>query len=97
MNTKLKLNSELSSTIQNRIIALLNRKNGRWSGSVSELNQAITTGLRRVVPTNWPKTPSILRRALNTVAPSLRRSGVKVQFVRETDHFRKRVVSFERQ
>jgi hypothetical protein len=94
MTGKFNVDRDLMTNVQSRILTLLDRKNGSWNGSMTELNQAITSGLRRATPTNWPKSPSVLRRVVDRVVPSLRKEGVKVQFSRETDHFRKRVVSF---
>jgi hypothetical protein len=93
--TKMNIDRELSQNIQTRILTLLTRKDGSWNGTMTDLNRAITTGLRRATPSNWPKTPSVLRRAINSVVPSLRRSGISVQFGRTTDHMRTRFVSFE--
>lgn len=92
---KIYVDRELSQNIQTRITTLLTRRNGSWNGTMTELNHAITQGLRRATPNNWPKTPSVLRRVINGVIPSLRRSGVRVQFGRTTDHARTRFVSFE--
>jgi hypothetical protein len=93
--TRFVADQELVRNVQSRIVALLNRRNGIWNGTMTELNQAITAGLRRATPTNWPKTPSVLRRVINVVVPSLRKTGVRVRFGRTTDHSRKRFVSFE--
>lgn len=93
--SKINVDRELSQNIQARITTLLTRKHGTWNGTMTELNHAITQGLRRAIPNNWPKTPSVLRRVINVVIPSLRRSGVRVQFGRTTDHMRTRFVSFE--
>lgn len=94
-STKMNVDSDLKQTVQTRIMSLLNRKNGSWLGTMTELNAAITAGLRRATPENWPKTPSVLRRVVNSVVPLLRRSGVNVEFGRTTDHSRTRFVSFE--
>lgn len=94
-NTKMNIDRDLFTTVQTRILSLLDRRNGQWNGTMTELNYAITSGLRRAVPANWPKTPSVLRRVINTVVPSLRKSGVSVQFGRTTDHSRTRFVSFD--
>lgn len=94
--TRFVADRELVQNVQQRIITLLSRtRNGLWNGTMTELNRAITTGLRRAMPTNWPKSPSILRRVINVVVPSLRRTGVSVHFGRTTDHSRRRFVSFE--
>ena len=94
-STRMNVDRELSQNIQTRIITLLDRKAGSWNGTMTELNHAITLGIRKTIPTNWPKTPSVLRRVVNSVIPSLRRSGVRVQFGRTSDHMRTRLVSFE--
>lgn len=93
-NVKSTVNNTAFSSIKERILTLLDRKNGNWNGSMTELNRAITAGLRRSTTTDWPKSPSMLRRVVNTVVPSLRAAGVSVQFGRTTDHSRSRFVSF---
>lgn len=90
---RMNVDPELKTNIQTRIISLLDRADGQWNGTMTELNRAITSGLRRATPTNWPKTPSVLRRVMNTLVSTLRRSGVRVQFRRSTDHMRTRFVS----
>ena len=85
---------ELSQTVRTRIMTLLTRRNGSWDGTMTELSRAITTGIKRTVPSNWPKTPSLLRVVVNTVVPSLRSAGVSVKFGRTTDHSRTRFVRF---
>lgn len=92
--SRMNVDRELVQNVQTRIITLLGRKDGSWNGTMTELNQAITTGIRRATPMNWPKTPSVLRRVVNSVIPSLKRAGVRVQFGRSTDHARRRFVSF---
>ena|SRR5260221_14135821 len=89
-----KPNRDLVQAVQTRVITLLGRKNGEWLGSMSELSAAITTGIRRAIPTDWPKTPSVLRMVVNAAVPSLRRAGVRVEFGRTTDHGRKRFAHF---
>jgi hypothetical protein len=94
-NTNRTANPELATALQQRIINLLDRQHGSWTGTMTSLNAAITTGLRfRNIPAYWPKSPSMLRRAVNRVVPSLRKSGIRVQFGRTTDHMRTRYVSF---
>lgn len=89
---KMNVDRGLIETVSTRILTLLNRKRGSWNGTMTELNVAITTG--RNIASNWPKTPSVLRRVVNVVVPTLRKSGVRVQFGRTTDHMRTRFVSF---
>lgn len=82
--------------VQARILTLLNRKSGSWNGTMTELNHAITTGMRKSVPAVWPGSPSVLRRVVNKVVRSLQRAGVKVQFGRTSDHMRTRFVTFSK-
>ena len=91
---RMNVDRELMQTVKSRIETLLTRKNGTWNGTMTELNRAITAGLRRAIPTNWPKTPSVLRRVVDSVVPSLRKVGISVQFGRTTDHMRTRFVNF---
>lgn len=85
----------LASTIRQRIVSLVDRKGGMWEGSMTELDKALRSVSKQKTPTNWPGSPSVMRKVVNTVVHSLRREGVSVAFGRETDHFRKRFVSFE--
>ena len=82
----------LVNEVKDRVLKLMNKK-GSWNGSMTELSQAMTTGIRRATPTNWPKSPSFLRKVMNVITPTLRKAGVKVEFGRETDHFRKRFIN----
>jgi len=91
---KMNVDRVLIENVSARILTLLNRKHGTWNGTMTELNAAITNGIRRATTTDWPKTPSVLRRVINVVVPTLRKSGVRVQFGRTTDHMRTRFVSF---
>lgn len=88
-------NKVLAGSIHERIVALLSKKGGEWIGSMTEL----TSALRRIGTTtkaSLPTSPSVMRKVVNNVIYSLRRSGVKVNFTRTTDHMRKRVVEFVR-
>lgn len=85
--------SEVETTVKERIISLLNRREEGWSGTMTDLNRAITSG-RKTIPENWPSSPSVLRRVVNRVVPRLRRLGVSVRFGRTTDHMRTRYVEF---
>lgn len=92
-SVRFSVDQTLVQGIKSRILMLLSRKDGTWNGTMTELNRAITAGLRRSTPNNWPKSPSVLRRVVNVVVPSLRAAGVSVQFGRTTDHSRTRFVS----
>ncbi len=91
----IRTNVELLQTVQTRILDLLDRKNGEWSGSMSDLDYAITSGLRKNATRDWPTTPSVLRRVVNSVVNRLRSRGVSVRFAR-VGHERKRMVEFSR-
>jgi hypothetical protein len=92
---KINVDRDLANNIRERIFALLDRKNGSWNGTATDLGRAITTGLRRSATENWPKTPSVMRKVLNTMVYSLRRAGVKVEFAR-VGHDRTRTINIER-
>ncbi len=87
-------NKVLASVVRDRITSLLGKKGGEWIGSMSELDIALRSVVRAKPPSNWPTSPSVMRKVVNNVIYSLRRSGVKVNFTRTTDHMRKRVVEF---
>ena len=89
----------LTGAIQQGIATILSKKGGsenKWIGSMSELDRA----LRRVISIrtieSWPGSPSAMRVALNNAVYYIRRSGIKVDFSRTSDHSRKRVVEFVR-
>ena len=84
----------LTQEVKSRILTLLDRKNGAWEGTMTDLDRAITKGLRRSVPTEWPGSPSHLRRVVNRTLSSLRREGVRVEFLRTPDRERTRIVQF---
>lgn len=77
--------------VRERVIALIDRKE-QFEGTMTQLNRAITSGIRRSVPAVWPGSPSVLRKVLNKVVSSLRKSGVSVKFMRTSDHERTRMV-----
>lgn len=88
-------NTTLVKTVSERVLSLLNRrKNTTWSGTMTDLLNAITP--TKNVPAVWPGSPSSLRRVVNTIVPTIRRSGYRVAFTRSSDHERTRVVSFTR-
>jgi hypothetical protein len=93
-NTGIYGNKVLASVIRDRITSLLGKKGGEWIGSMSELDIALRSVVRAKPPANWPSSPSVMRKVVNNTIYSLRRSGVKVNFTRTTDHMRKRVVEF---
>lgn len=87
-------NKEVVQTVRSRVLTLLQRRNGNWEGTMSDLMNALTRG--RQAPELFPGSPSSLRRVMNKVVPTLRREGYRVQFTRTTDHERRRLVSFSR-
>lgn len=95
-SSKINVDRALVQTVQERVITLLDRRNGQWTGTMTALGTAITTGIRRAAPSNWPQSPSFLRRVLNVAVPSIRKAGVSVKFGRTTDHSRTRFVSLVR-
>ncbi len=86
-------NKEVITTVRSRVLNLLQRRNGSWQGTMSDLLDAISSGRR---PEVWPGSASSLRRVVDQVVPSIRRQGYRVQFTRTTDHERRRLVSFTR-
>jgi len=86
-------NKEVVSTVRSRVLSLLQRRNGNWRGTMTDLLSAITG---RTAPAMWPGSASSLRRVVNKVVPAIRREGYRVLFTRTPDHDRKRVVSFSR-
>lgn len=82
---KMNVSPEVSEKVQNRVVRLVSRRaDGFWSGTMTDFTRAI----------RFESAPSSMRRVLNTIAPRLRKAGVKVQFGRLTNHARTRIVSF---
>lgn len=86
-------NAQLVQNVRSRIVSLVNRRNGVWEGTMSDLMSALTG---RSVPKLFPASPAALRRAINLQLSALRREGVKAEFSRTTDHARTRMVSLTR-
>lgn len=86
-------NKEVVNSVRERVVSLLDKR-GQFSGTMTQLGSALR-GVNRVGAKVVPQSPSVLRKVLNRAVYGLRREGVKVEFTRETDSFRKRVVSLE--
>lgn len=86
-------NKTLTTAIQERIVSLVSRKGGEWSGNMTELMRALKSVSGKVKAT-LPTSPSVMRKVLNEALYSIRRSGVSVAFTRTSDSMRKRVVEF---
>lgn len=67
---------------------------GGWTGSMQELDAAITREYRGRVPADWPATPRGLRSSVDRVVRKLRRLGINTRFGRQPGHDRKRFVEF---
>ncbi len=67
---------------------------GHGDGVVEELEKR--TDERTCKLKAWPKTPSGLSGALKRLAPNLRAAGVQVEFCREPDHQRRRIITISR-
>lgn len=85
---------EVIRDLQTRIQKLVSRKNGEWIDTMTQLNYALTRGIQMGKGANWPSSPSVMRRAVNTVVSRLRNQGISTHFSRRTDRVRSRVVSF---
>lgn len=70
---------------------------GSWEGTAASLLAKFSrmadedTQKRR----NWPKTPKVLSGMLRRLATALRKAGVDVEFWKETDHVRTRMISIK--
>lgn len=82
----------LFTGIQERIVSLVGRKN-QWQGTMTDLMKALRSigGKTKIT---FPTSPSVLRRVVNNVIYTLRKSGVKTAFTRTSDHMRTRLVEF---
>jgi hypothetical protein len=67
---------------------------GGWTGSMQELDAAITREYRGRVPADWPVSPRGLRSGVDRVVRKLSRLGIKTRFGRRPGHDRKRFVEF---
>lgn len=85
----------LATTIQQGIVNLISRrKDGIWVGNMSELDKALRGVISVKKITNWPSSPSVMRRVVNNTIYNLRRGGIGITFSRSPDYMRKRIVEF---
>jgi hypothetical protein len=70
---------------------------GDWSGTATELlgalNEVAGHNDQRRRPEGWPKRPHLLSGELRRLAPNLRKSGVEVEFDRQTGGRRTRIIA----
>jgi hypothetical protein len=74
-------------------------KSSNWKGTASELLKRLTSleeayGESR--EKSWPRTPRAISGLLKRLAPNLRRAGVDVEFSRDTDRSRRRLICLTR-
>jgi hypothetical protein len=89
--------TNVDDVVLNGILEVLRRNNARvWSGTMTELNSALTRVLGRRRSEILPGSPGALRTVTNRVVNRLRSRRISVRFVRTTDHARTRLVRFAR-
>jgi hypothetical protein len=72
----------------------VNKRKGTWEGSMTELDTEVFTSK---APSTWPKSPALLRVALNRSVKMLRENGLRVVFERKSGSMGgKRVARFEK-
>jgi hypothetical protein len=94
--TTININKTFVQDFRSRVETLLNARQGEWQGTMTQLSYALTRAIKRSRPSYWPTSPSVMRRVVNTVVPTLRNSGVSVAFRRGADRVRSRIVSFSK-
>lgn len=86
----------VDDVVLNGVLAVLDRKQNKWVGTMTEVGNAITDVVGKSVRKNLPGSPGALRVVLNRIVQRLRSRGVSVKFGRTTDHTRTRFVRFAR-
>jgi hypothetical protein len=66
--------------------------NGHWIGTCTKLHAELTPPWR---PRDWPRSPRALSGALRRLAPALRKMGVEITFVRDSNSTRTRIVRIQ--
>lgn len=86
----------VNQVILNGILQILDRKSGSWTGTMTQLNGALSRTLGKDYSQYLPGSPSALRVAVNRVVNKLRHRRVSVKFARTPDYMRTRLVKFTR-
>lgn len=89
-------NTEVYNTILKSVYSIANRRSTPWVGTMSQLNETIVRAVRGNLPDGWPKSPSALRIALNSALNKLKSEGVRVNFSRNNDYNRTRIVEISK-
>lgn len=85
----------VNDVVLNGVLAVLERNDEDiWTGTMTELDSALTRVLSRKNSGLLPGSPSALRVVLNRIVNRLRNRGVSVRFGRASDHTRTRYVEF---
>lgn len=93
-NTRTVAVVSVDDVVLNSVVANV-RRNGSWSGSMSELVVRVRRDYGNVRQVQgWPQNARGMRAVVDRLARRLRTAGIKVRFGRTTDHARKRFVEF---
>lgn len=89
--------TNVDDVVLNGILTVLVRSNVRvWSGTMTELQTALSRVLGRRRSEVLPGSPGALRAVVNRVVNRLRTRRISVRFTRTPDHARTRLVRFAR-
>lgn len=92
------MTNNVDSLVLNGVSSIVRRvkKGSSWTGTMTELNDALVSVVGKKNARVLPGSPSALRVVLNRVVTRLCKTGVSVRFGRTTDHSRTRFVRFSR-
>lgn len=82
--------NQVAETLVNGVVSVVKRRTTPWVGTITELNSILVKKFGTVE--NWPRSSSALRVSLNKVVNRIRSRGVSIQFVRDTNKERTRLV-----
>lgn len=82
--------NQVENTLVNGVVSVVRRRTTPWVGTITELNSVLVKKFGTVE--NWPRSASALRVSLNKVVNRIRSRGVSIQFVRDTNKERTRLV-----
>lgn len=86
-----------SEVVFKGIVSLVKKSSKKtWSGTMTQLDNALSRLLTKDARKVLPGAPSALRVAVNKIVRKLRSNGVRVTFARTPDHARTRLVTFNR-
>jgi len=76
------VNNETTNFLRDQIVRLIDREDGQWAGTASQLRDRLVRQLRDEEREQLPSSPAHLRLALNRALAKIRNRGISVDFYR---------------